>query len=78
MKEAGELTDGKLTVDEYIDAYARNYGKMLARTTAREHLDKAGYSKEYGEKIATRNGKPFKTKVTFYSPEGLEVPQNDN
>ena len=78
MKEAGELTDGKFTVDEYIDAYARNYGKMLARTTAREHLDKAGYSKESGEKIATRNGKPFKTKVTFYSPEGLEVPQNDN
>lgn len=78
MKEAGELTEGKFTVDEYIDAYARNYGKMLARTTAREHLDKAGYSKESGEKIATRNGKPFKTKVTFYSPEGLEVPQNEN
>ena len=78
MKEAGELTDGKLTVDEYIDAYARNYGKMLARTTAREHLDKAGYSKKSGEKTATRNGKPFKTMVTFYSPEGLEVPQNEN
>jgi hypothetical protein len=51
---------------------------MLARTTAREHLDKAGYSKKSGEKTATRNGKPFKTMVTFYSPEGLEVPQNDN
>ena len=78
MKEAGELTNGKFTVDEYIDAYAKSYSKMLARTTAREHLDKAGYSKESGEKTATRNGKPFKTKVTFYSPEGLEVPQNDN
>jgi archaellum biogenesis ATPase FlaH len=78
MKEAGELTEGKFTVDEYIGAYAQCYGKMLARTTAREHLDKAGYSKESGEKMATRNGKPFKTIVTFYYPEGLEVPQNDN
>ena len=78
MKEAGELTDGKFTVDDFTDAYAQCYGKMLARTTAREHLDKAGYSKESGEKTATRNGKPFKTKVTFYSPDGLEVPQNDN
>lgn len=78
MKEAGELTDGKFTVDDFTDAYAQCYGKMLARTTAREHLDKAGYSKESGEKISTRSGKPFKTKVTFYYPEGLEVPQNED
>ena len=74
MKEAGELTDGKFTVDQFIDAYAQCYGKMLARTTAREHLDKALYIKKSGEKTATRNGKPFKTMVTFYSPEGLEEP----
>jgi archaellum biogenesis ATPase FlaH len=78
MKEAGELTNGRFTVDEFMDAYVRSYGKLLARTTAREHLEKAGYSKESGERTATRNGKPFKTKVTFYYPDGLEVSKSDD
>jgi hypothetical protein len=78
MKEAGELTNGRFIVDEFMDAYVRSYGKLLARTTAREHLEKAGYSKESGERTATRNGKPFKTKVTFYYPDGLEVSKSDD
>lgn len=70
MKEAGTLDDGKFTVDDFMEIYSEQYGKALARTTARGHLDKAGYVKTFGEKTTMRGDKPFKTKVTFYSPDG--------
>ena len=74
MQEAGKLIEGKFTIDEFAEAYAECYGKKLARTTARDHLEKAGYQKKNGEKTVMRNGKPFKTSVVFYFPDGLEMP----
>lgn len=73
MKDSGMLTDGKFTVDEFMKVYFEKYGKALARTTARDHLEKAGYIKTAGERSLIRNGKPFKTKVSFYSPDGAEM-----
>lgn len=73
MKDNGILTDGKFTVDEFIETYTKCYGKAIARTTAREHLEKAGYIKVTGEKTGMRNGNPFKTKVTYYYPDGAEA-----
>lgn len=77
MKDNTKLTEGKFTVDEFVDAYAECYGKGMARTTAREHLDKAGFIKQTGERDVMRNGKPFKTKVTYYFQEGSEIPAED-
>jgi hypothetical protein len=44
MKDNGKLTDGKFILDGFIEAYGECYGKGIARTTAREHLKKAGYN----------------------------------
>lgn len=78
MLANGKLTDGCFTVDDFTEAYEECYGKGIARTTAREHLEKAGYIKKPGEKAGMRNGKPFKTKVTFYFPDGGEVPDDSD
>lgn len=75
MKADGILTDGKFTVDDFINTYGECYGLKPSRTTAREHLKKAGYIKQDGEKTTMRSGKPLKVNVAFYMPDGTVEPE---
>lgn len=74
MKDDGILTDGKFTVDDFANTYGECYGSKPSRTTAREHLKKAGYIKQDGEKTTMRSGKPLKVNVAFYMPDGTVEP----
>jgi archaellum biogenesis ATPase FlaH len=75
MKDDGILTDGKFTVDDFANTYGECYGSKPSRTTAREHLKKAGYIKQDGEKTTMRSGKPLKVNVAFYMPDGTVEPE---
>lgn len=75
MKDDGILTDGKFTVSDYMETYGECYGSEPSRTTAREHLEKAGYIKQNGKKTTQRNGKSIDVNVTYYMPDGTVEPE---
>jgi len=74
MKKQGVLnSDGAFTLKDFKKAYEKCYGLGMSDTTARRHLNKAGYIKTSTSVTEVVNGQKFIHSVNYYVPDDTKI-----